>query len=143
MGGAGPPPFASAFGDTDGDFFAQIFWGRGWGAGGDGRTGGVFRPPHCFRLRRYGRRNFRPKQNLDRKKFSQTKNQPKFVSAKNFSAEIFSAEKLFGRNFFQPKNSPSVSPKAEATRGVRGGRRPPPGPSEKQVDFNSSPVTLR
>ena len=50
--------------------------------------------PHCFRLRRYGRRIFRPKM------FSAEN----IFGRKIFRPKNFSAEKLFGRKIVQPKN---------------------------------------
>ena len=62
----------------------------------DGRTGGGLPPPpdppHCFRLRRYGRRNFRPKNFSAEKVFGRNFFRPKKNSADNFSDEKFSAE---------------------------------------------------
>ena len=55
--------------------------------------------PHCFRLRRYGRRIFRPK-NLSAKNFS-----TKTFSAETFSAENFSAENVSAENFSAEKIS--------------------------------------
>ena len=66
-------------------------------------------PPHCFRLRRYGRRNSRPKSFSVEKVFGRQKFRPKNLSTEMFfgrnqiSTENNSVEKLFGRKNFWPK----------------------------------------
>ena len=75
----------------------------------DGWTGGVSHPPRtpplCFRLRRYGRRNFRPK---------------------NFSSENFFGRKLFRSKNFSAENFAVRIAEGGSNGGVRGGREPPP-----------------
>ena len=70
----------------------------------------------------FGRKDFRPKKFLADKFFGRIFFDRKCFRPKKFSAENVSTEHFFGRNsrnffsnFFRPKNSPSVSPKAEAT----------------------------
>ena len=86
----------------------------------DGPGGGWLPPPpdspHCFRLRRYGRRNFRPKTFSTEQIFGQI-----FFRLRIFRPNIFSVEKLFGRTFFRPNFFRSFF----FCRGGLGGRSPP------------------
>ena len=103
---------ASAFSDTDGEFFGRKnFWPKFF-FGRKVFRSKVFSAEKFFGRKIFGRKSFQPKKMFDRKKI-----RPKFFPAEQFSADFFS-----GRKIFRSKNSPSVSPKAEA---MGGGGSPP------------------
>ena len=79
-----------------------------------------------FGRKKVGRKYVRPISVFDRQIFRPNKNSAeKNFGRKNFGRKTF-RPKIFRPKFFRPKISPSVSPKAEAMGGVRGGREPPP-----------------
>ena len=119
----GPPPIASAFGDTDGEFFRGAFggggavlnhfkkfarranflkWCRGGVWGGEAPPGiSVTRAlPPCLAPNFFSSENF-----FDRKCFRPKNFRPKTISAENVSAESFSVEIFSAGNFATEKFS--------------------------------------